>query len=89
MEKKKWKPVSEQKMKARLEELQLEEQLEAAWSRFCENCWEPLDDREVWINVYGGHHDGDPIRTYYCPRCIPVDRSRELHPREAPSQERL
>jgi hypothetical protein len=72
-----------ERMRAKLEELRLGKQLDAAWNRFCENCRERLqDDREVWVNLQARHEDDDdPIRTYYCSRCISIDKSREKRPR--------
>lgn len=67
----------ESKMKAKLEDLRLAEQHEAIWNSYCDNCREPLDGREVWIEVYARHEeDDDPTKTYYCAKCISVNHKR-------------
>lgn len=66
-----------QKMLAKLEALKLEEEHEAVWNSFCENCRDRLDGLEVWINLTSrDHDDDDPIKTYYCGKCVKIDSSR-------------
>lgn len=70
-----WKPTSEQRMRARLEQIRLEEQLRAVWSRFCENCREPLGGWEIWVNL-SGYDEESRVEAFYCTRCIAVNGSR-------------
>jgi hypothetical protein len=70
-------PVLKARMKARVEELRFEEQLRARWDSFCENCREPLNGREAWIDISGRFEDDDdPAKTYYCPKCIVINSTR-------------
>lgn len=75
-----------ERMRAEAERIRLEEQLQAASDRFCENCRERFDGDEVWVNMRSRHpDDDDPVKEYYCRKCIKVDPSRTKQPEAGPS----
>jgi hypothetical protein len=69
-------------MKAEVERIGLRKQLEAAWDRFCDNCWEPLEDDRFRKDVFR-RPDDELIEVHYCRSCMKIDRSRTMQPRNA------
>ena len=75
-----------------LRPMRLEEDAEAAWHSFCDNCRDRISDaRRVWVLKFwvGSEDDPDVVETWYCEKCIHVDESREFKGKPPPAAEKL